>query len=64
MYRYLENELIEKTNNQIIINAYEHNNLTIVVNDNVYWFEHCPLSAIKTIQNEIKKYFPKLQYLY
>ncbi len=60
MYRYLENELVEKTNNQIVINAYECNNLTIVVKGNVYWFEHCPFRAVKTVQNEIKKYFPEL----
>ena len=59
-YRYIAQELAEKTDKKSVKNAYNAGNLSIVVIDNRYYFEATDGRYQKTIDAEIKKHFPEL----
>lgn len=61
---YLELDLAEKSGDEDVYNAYDENELTIVKDGNVWYFEHCPNGLDKKVKKLMKKYYPELTYLY
>lgn len=62
---FLEEELAEKTKYKTIKKAYQTNDLTIVLNDNVWWFEKCNGNKLfDLVCKEMERLFPKYTYIY
>lgn len=64
---YLTDILADRTDKKSIQDAYDRNNLTVIVtSDNLFWyFEKC--NSIKlgiTVRKEMKRLFPELTYVY
>lgn len=61
---YITLELADKTNRKIIKDLYDRNELSIVQRGDCWYTEDCPARYFKIVKEEMKKYFPKLSYLY
>lgn len=64
---YITDLLAEKTNKKSIKNAYETNDLSIIItSDGLFWyFEKCNhLRLGETVQREMKRLFPEYTYIY
>ena len=61
---YLEADLAKKSGDKDIYDAYDENELTIVKDGNMWYFEHCPRGLDKKVKTLMKKYYPELNYLY
>ena len=65
MAKFLEKELAEKTKYKTIKKSYQKNNLTVVLNDNVWWIEKCNGNKLfDLVCKEMKRLFPKYTYIY
>lgn len=66
-YEYITASIAENTTKKTIIDAYERNELSIVVlDDTAYYFEKCRRGKnfITCVKNEIRRLYPGLTYLY
>ena len=61
---YLEADLAEKSGDKDIYDAYDENELTIVKDIDIWYFERCPKGLDKKVKTLMKKYYPELNYLY
>ena len=63
-YQYLTQELAEKTTYKSIKNAYENNEVSIVLYDNVWWFEggETTKRTYDLILKEMKRLYPQYKY--
>lgn len=64
--KYITNELAENTKYKLITNAYQKNNLSIVVINDTHWYmEHCESNkAADLVLREMKRLYPQYRYLY
>lgn len=65
-FEYIESIIAENTNKKSIINAYDRNDISILSDGKIYYFEKCRGSEnfVKCVKNEIKRLYPELIYLY
>jgi hypothetical protein len=62
-YDYITSELVEMSGNKLLANAYDRNELSVVVRDNVFWLEQMPSRRVGEIAiKEVKRLFPELIY--
>lgn len=62
--KYIDREVVEKTNNQKIKDAYDRNELSILVRGDVWYTERCPKGLAKELKAEMKRLYPELRHLY
>ena len=62
--KYIDREVAEKTNNQKIKDAYDRNELSILVRGDVWYTERCPKGLAKELKAEMKRLYPDLRHLY
>jgi len=64
-YEYITKELAEKTKIQSIKNAYQTNDLSIVLNNNVWYMEKCTSDRVHDcVIKEMLRFYPEYIYLY
>lgn len=64
--KYITNELAENTKYKLITNAYQKNNLSIVVINDTHWYMECCESnkVADLVLREMKRLYPQYRYLY
>ena len=62
--KYLSAELAEKTSKNSIKNAYDRNNLSVIVRGSYWYLEACPDRIFNTVRREMKRLYPMYTYLY
>lgn len=62
--KYIDREVAEKTNSQKIKDAYDQNELSILVRGDVWYTERCPKGLAKELKAEMKRLYPDLKHLY
>lgn len=63
---YITKDLVDKTNDPVLFDAYDRNQLSIVAKDHGWWFEG-PIKSSKVARiakQAMKKFYPDLTYLY
>ena len=61
---YITAELVDMSGNKILANAYDRDELSVVVRDNVFWLEQTPSKKVCDIAiREVKRLFPDLTYI-
>ena len=63
---YITEELSLKTKYKSIVNAYQKNNLFVVLQNNQYWYmEYCATDKLYELVNkEMERLFPQYQYIF
>ena len=62
--KYMTSELAAKTKYKSIINAYERNDLSIIVRGSMWYTEGMPERISRTVHREMKRLFPQYTYLF
>lgn len=63
-YEYISEVVADRTKYTSLYNAYQKNDLSIVLlNDEYFYFEHCPGYLSKCAIKEVKRIFPGVEYL-
>ena len=61
---YITEQLIQNTNSKPLKDAYDNGDLSVVMKDDVFWFEHTPSDRIaKLATKEIKRLYPNAKSL-
>lgn len=63
---YITEELSQKTKYKSIANAYQKNNLSVVLRNNQYWYmEYCATDKLcELVIKEMNRLFPQYQYAF
>ena len=65
MTKYITSELADKTKFKTISNAYQTNDLSIVIRDKVWYFEKCSTKKVEDcVKKEMGRLFPEYEYLF
>ena len=62
--QYITCDLVAKTKYKSIVNAYERNDLSIIVRGSMWYAEGMPERIRRTVHREMKRLFPQYTYLY
>lgn len=65
MIKYITSELANKTKYKSIYNAYQTNDLSIVISDKFWYFEKCSTKKVANcVKKEMERLFPEYVYLF
>ena len=62
--QYITAELAKMTKYESIKNAYNKNDLSVIVRGSLWYTEGCPDRIFKTVKREMARLFPQFVYLY
>ena len=62
--KYITKDIVDKTKEQSLKNAYDKGELSVLSQDNVWYTEGCPNRLFNTLKKEMKRLYPNLNYLY
>ena len=61
---YITSDFAKNSKYSSIKNAYDRNDLSIIVNGSVWYTEGCPAKIQNTVRREMKRLYPHLIYLW
>ena len=61
---YITSDLCRETKYASIKNAYDRNDLSVIVRGSCWYTEGCPERIFRTVYREMRRLFPDLVYMY